>query len=647
MSRSWGRRIRLLAFLHDSFWVVPAIVVAYLTRFNLQWQGAIIVDDLLYLVLIALVTHSICYWVFGLYRGVWRFASIPDLMRILKSVGVGAAFAVFVVFAFDRLQGVPRTVLVLYPLFLALGLSVPRLLYRWVKDHQLGLVAHEQQRALIVGAGTAGELLVRDLLRSKHYLPVALLDDDGYKQGSEIHHVRVMGRISNLPKIAAKTRPDLVLLAIPGVPHFVRKEVVDLCNDLRLPCKTLPSIDELNDAADLGAKLRSVEIEDLLGRDPVNLDEGMLHSFLHDKRVLVTGAGGSIGSELCRQIMRFSPTTLVALDNSEFNLYEIDREVAPSAANPRQWLPVLGDVRNSEDLDKLFDIHRPQVVFHAAAYKHVPLLETNEVQAVANNVFGTWNVLQSTLRHNCERFVLVSTDKAVNPGNVMGATKRVAELICQAAQDQVLTTQNRKRITQVIVTRFGNVLGSAGSVVPLFRQQIAAGGPVTVTDVEMTRFFMTIPEAASLVLQAGAQGEGGEIYVLQMGAAVKILDLAEQMVRLAGFVPGEEIAIEITGLRPGEKMHESLFYPEEEAVGTAHGKILRAAGKKQEMVVIDSCLAALRAGLNNPDIVDSVSGLRHALAELVPTLPVSRGQSTDNALPRKARIVQLSSAVES
>ncbi|MDF1819894.1 MAG: nucleoside-diphosphate sugar epimerase/dehydratase [Immundisolibacteraceae bacterium] len=635
MSRSRGRWARLLAFVHDALWIAPAILIAYAARFNLEWRVAEMSYDLRYLVPVALVSHSTSFWVFGLYRGVWRFASVPDLVRILKSVVVGAAFTVFGALAFNRLEGVPRTVLVLYPLFLALGLSVPRLLYRWFKDHRLGLSGGEQPRALIVGAGTAGELLVRDLLRGKQYLPVGLLDDDGYKQGSEIHNVRVMGRIRNLPKIADKTQADLVLLAMPGAPHMVRQAVIAFCDEAQLPCKTLPSVDDLHDAADLGARLRSVEIEDLLGRDQVVLDEGMLQSFLQGKRVLVTGAGGSIGSELCRQILRFSPATLVALDNGEFNLYQIDREIITRVSKPQQWLPQLGDVRDTEYLEKLFLNYQPQVVFHAAAYKHVPLLETNEAQAVANNVLGTWNVLQAALRHSSERFVLVSTDKAVSPGNVMGATKRVAELICQTAQESAVKTE-------VITTRFGNVLGSAGSVVPLFRQQIAAGGPVTVTDAEMTRFFMTIPEAASLVLQAGAQGEGGQIYVLQMGAAVKIIDLARQMIRLAGFVPEEEIAIKFTGLRPGEKMHESLFYPDETPVGTAHGKILRAAGTRYDRVAIEDCLTALRAGLGSQAVAESVAILRQALADLVPSLPVTREQPEIEDASAAGVVVRLS-----
>lgn len=642
MSLSKRRWVRLLAFVHDAFWVTPAVVAAYLVRFDLEWRGSSMVDDLNALVLAALVSHSAFFWFFGLYRGVWRFASIPDLVRILKSVLVGAAFAVFGAIAIDRLQGVPRTVLVLYPVFLVLGLSVPRLLYRWFKDHRLRLSSSVQQRALIVGAGTAGELLVRDLLRGGQYLPVALLDDDGYKQGSEIHHVRVMGRIKNLPKVAARTQADLVLLAMPGAPHMVRQAVIAFCNEAQLPCKTLPSVDELHDAADLGARLRSVEIEDLLGRDQVVLDEGMLQSFLKDKRVLVTGAGGSIGSELCRQILGFEPAILIALDNSEFNLYSIDREVQGLINSELQWLPMLGDVRNQDQLEKVFSSHRPQVVFHAAAYKHVPLLETNEAQAVANNVFGTLNVLQAAQRHGSERFVLVSTDKAVSPSNVMGATKRVAELICATANGWGAADREPENVTQVIVTRFGNVLGSAGSVVPLFRQQIAAGGPVTVTDEEMTRFFMTIPEAASLVLQAGAQGESGQTYVLQMGAAVRIVDLAEQMVRLAGFVPYEEIAIEFTGLRRGEKMHESLFYPEETPVGTAHGKILRAAGKQQESRLIESKLETLRAGLEEPDEKVGATALRRVLAELVPSLPVERETVAVDEGAGKAEVVQLS-----
>lgn len=643
MSLNKGRWARRLAFLHDVFWIVPSIVVAYLVRFNLEWHGSVMVHNLRYLVLTALVCHSVCFLLFGLYRGVWRFASVPDLVRILKAVVVGAAFAVSGAIAFDRLDGVPRTVLILYPVFLALGLSVPRLLYRWFKDHRLGLPSHEQPRALIVGAGTAGELLVRDLLRGKQYLPVALLDDDGYKQGSEIHHVRVMGPIRNLPKVAAKTRADLVLLAIPGAPHMVRQAVVAFCNEAQLPCKTLPSIDELQDTGDLGGRLRSIEIEDLLGRDQVMLDETMVKEFLQDKRVLVTGAGGSIGSELCRQILRFGPATLVALDNGEFNLYQIDSEVVSLAPAKSQWVPLLGDVRDTEYLEKVFENFSPQVVFHAAAYKHVPLLETNEAQAVAVNVFGTWNVLQAALRNNAERFVLVSTDKAVSPGNVMGATKRVAELICGATQDYGSVGQ--EPMTQIVVTRFGNVLGSTGSVVPRFRQQIAAGGPVTVTDAEMTRFFMTISEAVSLVLQAGAQGEGGQVYVLQMGSAVKIIDLARQMIRLAGLVPDEEVVIEFTGVRPGEKIHESLFYPEESAVETVHGKILRAVGEKQSMDVVDAALAALRAGLDQSDQVTAVKALRGALADLVPSLPRSREEPEDVMSREQGVVVPLPGAI--
>jgi len=643
MSLNKGRWARRLAFLHDVFWIVPSIVVAYLVRFNLEWHGSVMVHSLRYLMLTALVCHSVCFLLFGLYRGVWRFASVPDLVRILKAVGVGAAFAVSGAIAFDRLDGVPRTVLILYPVFLALGLSVPRLLYRWFKDHRLGLPSHEQPRALIVGAGTAGELLVRDLLRGKQYLPVALLDDDGYKQGSEIHHVRVMGPIRNLPKVAAKTQADLVLLAIPGAPHMVRQAVVAFCNEAQLPCKTLPSIDELQDTGDLGGRLRSIEIEDLLGRDQVMLDETMVKDFLQDKRVLVTGAGGSIGSELCRQILRFGPATLVALDNGEFNLYQIDSEVVSLAPGESQWVPLLGDVRDTDYLEKVFENFSPQVVFHAAAYKHVPLLETNEAQAVAVNVFGTWNVLQAALRNNAERFVLVSTDKAVSPGNVMGATKRVAELICGATQDYGSVGQ--EPMTQIVVTRFGNVLGSTGSVVPRFRQQIAAGGPVTVTDAEMTRFFMTISEAVSLVLQAGAQGEGGQVYVLQMGSAVKIIDLARQMIRLAGLVPDEEVVIEFTGIRPGEKIHESLFYPEESAVETVHGKILRAVGEKQSIDVVDAALAALRAGLDQSDQVTAVKALRGALADLVPSLPRSREEPEDVMSREQGVVVPLTGAI--
>lgn len=612
MSPFRASRASLLAFGHDLAWVAPAIVLAYAVRFNLVVEASQMARDLKYLVPAALLVHGTSFWLFGLYRGIWRFASIPDLVRILNAVAVGTAFTVLAAITLNRLQGVPRSVLVLYPVFLALGLAVPRLFYRWFKDRRLGLTRTNVARALVVGAGTAGELLVRDLRRRGEYLPVALLDDDGAKQGGEIHGVRIVGRIDDLPRVAGEMAVDLVLLAMPSAAHRVRQRVVALCNQAGLPCKTLPTLDDLGDASDIGGKLRALEIEDLLGRDPVVLDEREIRRFLQGKRVLVTGAGGSIGSELCRQIARFRPATLVGLDNGEYNLYRVDAEFARrNPSDGMTWTPLLGDVRDRPLVERLFAAHQPQVVFHAAAYKQVPLLETNEVQATDTNVFGTLNLAQAAAAQGASHFVMISTDKAVDPTNVMGATKRIAELVCRAVQAD-------SSDTRMITTRFGNVLGSAGSVVPLFREQISAGGPVTVTDPGMSRYFMTIPEACRLVLQAGAMGEGGQVYVLQMGEPVRILDLAEQMIRLAGFVPYEDIAIDFIGLRPGEKLQETLFFPDETPVGTAHGKILLAAGTPLEKARVTSCTDQLRraCALGNAEL------LRRTLAQLVPSLPV-------------------------
>ncbi len=617
--RGFNKR-RFFAFLHDVGWVGPSIILAYMVRYNLEWQPQEMFSDLAPLLAIGLVIHPLSYWFFGLYRGVWRFASIPDLVRIIKAVVIGGVFTVFLAIAHNRLVGVPRTTLLLYPMFLMIGISVPRLFYRWFKDHRFSFDATDIPRALIVGAGTTGELLVRDLLRNGGLRPVAILDDDRRKLGSELHGVRVCDKIAQLPAVVLQEDIDLVVLAMPGASHAARQKVVELCAQASVPCRTIPSVEELSDAADLGARLREVEIEDLLGRDPVALDEAKLEELLLGKNVLVTGAGGSIGSELCRQVSRFSPGCLIALDSCEFNLYRIDQELGKISDGSR-WVPVLGNVRDNQKLDYLFKQYRPDVVLHAAAYKHVPLLETNEAEGVETNIFGTRNVLQHSLDYGVERFVLVSTDKAVNPCNVMGATKRVAELICSDAQSDGLKTK-------IIVTRFGNVLGSAGSVVPLFRSQIEKGGPVTVTDPEMTRYFMTIPEASGLVLQAAAQGEGGQTYVLQMGEPVRIIDLAKQMIRLAGLEPIEDIDIEYTGLRPGEKMHETLFYPEEQQVGTSHGKILRAVGCGVESHLLEQVLANMMEALVGGVPVQVAPELRGNLSTLVPSLPSSEGEES-------------------
>ena len=410
---------------------------------------------------------------------------------------------------------------------------------------------------------------------------MALVDDDIGKQGHEVQGVRVRGRLDDIAQAGARLDMRIVLIAMPSASRKTMDQVVQVCNEVQVPCRTLPSLSELADGRVEVSRLRPVTVEDLLGRDPVVLDSHAISDFLRGKRVLVTGGGGSIGAELCRQISRHEPALLVVMDNSEYNLYRIDQELAAIAPS-LVFTSALGNVQDAAAVENLFAQVKPEIIFHAAAYKHVPIVEENVAEGIRNNIFGTRVVADAALRHGADKFVLISTDKTVNPTNVMGTTKRVAELYCQAL--------NRDESTHFVTTRFGNVLASNGSVVPLFERQIAAGGPVTVTDPDITRYFMTIHEAASLILQAGAIGRGGEIFVLDMGEPVRIRDLAEKLIQLSGLRPYQDIQIVYTGLRPGEKMHEELFYTREELQGTTHPKLLLASS-------IPAALAGMQADL--------------------------------------------------
>ncbi len=575
-------RNRWAVFLHDLAWAPLAAWAAFGLRFNLEGIPLEHQYALQAWIGLALPIHAWLSWYFGLYRGIWRYASMPDLIRILNVVLVGTVLVLAGLFVWQRLEGVPRSVVLLYPLLLLLGLGMPRIIYRWLKDHHLALATPTTQRVLIVGAGAAAELLLRDLLRQPQYQPVALVDDDPAKRGKAIHGVRVLGRLEDLAQLIPHTQAQLVLIALPSASSALLEQVASLCAQLQILCRTLPSLAELADGRVTLARLRPVEVEDLLGRAPVALDTLAIAAYLRGKRVLVTGGGGSIGSELCRQIARQDPECLYVLDYSEFNLFRIEQELRRMPG--LRWQTALADVRQAARIDQLLGQWRPEVVFHAAALKHVPLVEANPEEGLCTNVLGTRQVAEAALRQGCSRFVLISTDKAVNPGNVMGASKRLAEQLCQALSGQQ---------TRFITTRFGNVLDSSGSVVPLFKEQIARGGPVTVTHPDVTRYFMTIPEAVGLILQAGALGQGGEIFVLDMGQPVRIAHLAEQMIRLSGKQPGVDILITYTGLRPGEKLEEELFHPQERYQTTAHPKLLLASARQVEAAALLPALDAL------------------------------------------------------
>jgi FlaA1/EpsC-like NDP-sugar epimerase len=543
---------------------------------------------------------------FGLYRGIWRFASVPDLMRIAKAVVAGTALTLFTLFVFNRMGQVPRSVPALFLGLEILLLAGPRLLYRWVKDHRLNLGSGE--RVLIVGAEREGEMLVRDMLRDprRAYLPVAFVDDRLRRQGGEVHAVPVRGDTAHIPELTESLGIDLILLAIPSASAQEMQRLVGLCEASGRPFRIVPQLQNLMTGQVSINELRPVAIEDLLGRNPVTLNWPGIRAGLAGREILVTGAGGSIGSELCRQIAVTGPRRLILVDNGEFNLYRIEMELMerhPSLTFSRRLI----DVTDAEAVAALFRDVGPQIVFHAAAYKHVPLLEDQVRAALRNNVLGTRVVARAAHDFGCERFVLISTDKAVNPTNVMGATKRLSEALCQDL--------DARSGTRYITVRFGNVLDSAGSVVPLFRRQIEQGGPVTVTHPDIERFFMTIPEACQLIMQAAVIGEGGEIFVLDMGEPIKVRYLAEQMIRLSGRRPDLDIRIEYIGLRPGEKLYEELFYRSEELVATAHPKIRVARSPAQPAGCgLDASLDVLDGALGRCDEVE----LREVLRGLLP-----------------------------
>ncbi|BAO43417.1 polysaccharide biosynthesis protein [Thiolapillus brandeum] len=609
---------RGMAFVHDLLMIPLAWLGAYVLRFNLEavpdwfWQQA------LHSLLLVIPVQAVVFWLFGLYRGVWRFASLPDMIRIGKAVFSGLLSITLLLWLTRDFSGVPRSVPVLYGILLMIFLSLPRMVYRFIKDQ--GSRSTSAQRVLIVGAGSAGEMLARDLLRDpqRAYLPLAFVDDDPAKRGREIHGVRVQGECSKLPRIARRLAADLVMLAVPSADKGQMQRIITYVEETGLPFRTVPPLKELMSGNVRVDQLREVSIEDLLGRDPVALEWQAIRQGLAGRTVLVTGAGGSIGSELCRQLAGLGVKRLVLAENSEFNLFCIDNELRQQFPQ-LQIHPHLADVTDRRVMDLLFHNYRPQVVFHAAAYKHVPLLEQQLREAMRNNVLGTRNVALAADRWEAEEFVLISTDKAVNPANIMGASKRAAEIYCQNLND--------RSGTSFITVRFGNVLGSTGSVVPLFKEQIKKGGPVRVTHPDIERYFMTTREACQLIMQASVLGQGGEIFVLDMGQPVRIQYLAEQLIRLSGKKPGEDIAIEYIGLRPGEKLYEELFHEQESLQPTAHEKILQARYRPVKWERLSAIMEDTEKACASHDC-DSLSEL---LNQLVPER-VTRGNGRECAL---------------
>ncbi|MCA3073732.1 MAG: polysaccharide biosynthesis protein [Rhodocyclaceae bacterium] len=591
-----------LAIVHDVVAAGVAWCAAFWLRFNLEIPEPFFSAMLTSLAWVVPLQAAV-FWMSGLYRGIWRYASVPDVLRIVFAVLVAAMAVAMVLTLQGKSTGVPRSVLILDPLLLAMAMGGSRILYRiWREQRQARSGA--ARSVYVLGAGDAAAGLIKEFSRSGEWRVVALFDDNTGRHGRSIHGVKVFGALDTLRDALVSMRATHAIIAMPSASHQDRKRAADLANAAGLQVLTVPSFDDLVSGKVTVSQIRAVELDDLLGRDPVVLDSQGLNGWIADRVVMVTGAGGSIGSELCRQIARFGPRLLVMVESSEFSLYQVEQEFAGKV----RIVAVAGDVRSPVRMAQVMRQYRPTVVLHAAAYKHVPLMETdNCAEAVLNNVAGTWSVAQAAVDAGVEKFVFVSTDKAVNPTNVMGATKRLAEIVCERLQE---TTAG----TRFVMVRFGNVLGSAGSVIPRFRDQIAAGGPVTVTHPEITRFFMSIPEAAQLVLQAGLMGKGGEIFVLDMGEPVRIADLARSMIRLSGFSE-DEIRIVYSGLRPGEKLFEELLADDETTLPTPHHK-LRIAQARPACSDFLERLALWLTELQSGPVSDGA--VKQKLAQFVP-----------------------------
>jgi len=564
-------------------------------------------------VLLVLAAQGIVFWRTGLYRGLWRFASLPDMFNIVKAALAGLLVIIVALFLYNRLHEVPRSVLVLYPLALSLMLGLPRLLYRLWKDHGLSLGSGTRQRVLILGAGKTGEMLARELGRNPAYQVIGFVDDAGHLQGRHIQGLPVLGRARDVARIAPEAAAELLVIAMPALAPEGMRRLLDACERTGLGVRMVPRLDARGHGQLPPLTLKEIEIEDLLGRAPVVPDWACIRRWLDGSCVLVTGAGGSIGSELVRQCARLGARALVLVDMDELALLTIETELK-SKYPGISVIPVLGNCGDAALMHHALTRTHVDAVLHAAAYKHVPVLETQLREAVSNNVLATETVARQAIAAKVGTFVLISTDKAIDPVNVLGASKRLAEMTCQA-----LAATSAMRLLTV---RFGNVLNSAGSVVPLFREQIRQGGPVTVTDPEVTRYFMTIAEACQLILQALAMDAPAQaVYTLDMGEPVQIRQLAEQMIRLTGRQPGRDVAIVYTGLRPGEKLHETLFHADEHYRPTSHPKILQAATRAVDAAAVLRTLGCLREAAR-AYALDSISRhLNAAVPEFAPLAP--------------------------
>ncbi|HEX4931245.1 MAG TPA: nucleoside-diphosphate sugar epimerase/dehydratase [Gaiellaceae bacterium] len=611
--RSPFNRHRLPQLAADLAIVVAAWFFAFRLRFDTDLP--VYYERYLSFEVLALVAgiKLAIFALFGFYNRWWRYVSTRDMWGAARGV-IAASLVTFLVFSFFDIHAadVPRTVWVIDGLLTLALVAGSRMLVRTIIERpQSRSIVARGREVIVVGAGDAAQLMLREMLRipSLGYTPIGLIDDDPRKKNLRLHGIRVLGTTEELPHLLRDRRPDEVLIAIPSASGEQRARIVEMARAENVPVKTLPGLNELiTGDRDLAVQIRPVQVEDLLGREPVEVDLEAIHSYLAGKTVLVTGAGGSIGSELCRQIARAEPQRIVLVDQGESALFDIERELVDER-NFAAGVPVLADVRDRNRMRQVFERYRPAVVFHAAAYKHVPLMEANPLVSVDNNVLGTRVVADVAIEFGAERFVLVSTDKALNPHSVYGQTKTLCEWIVGSHGERDAVT------TRFVAVRFGNVLNSNGSVIPLFRRQIERGGPVTVTDAEMTRFFMTIPEAVALVIQAGAIGGRGRILVLDMGEPIRILDLAHNMIRLSGKEPEVDIPITFIGTRPGEKIHEELFAEGETWMPTTHPKIVALDASPVDQAWLEAKLDELEALVEGGETLELVGRLAAIVRE--------------------------------
>lgn len=574
-------------------------------------------------VAVVMLLQALAFQYVGLYRGLWRFASVTDLVNIFKACFIGVG-AIVLLFSYRRLNGIPMSVLAVYPFALAALLGGPRLLYRAWKDYQSIHSDARARRVLVLGAGHAAEALIKDLRRSGDYEPVGLLDDSPHLKGAKLQGIPILGTIADVASVAKETAARLLVIAIPTLDAAGMQRILALCESTGLPFRTVPKLSDVLEGNTLPGQLKEVAIEDLLGRKPVQPDWELIRGWLRGRTVMVTGAGGSIGSELCRQCARHGARRIVLLEISEILMLNIRSELCRNFPH-LEIECVLGDCGDPAVARRALTLYGPDTVFHAAAYKQVPLLEGQMREAIRNNTLATACMAKACLEYGVDNFVFISTDKAVDPANALGATKRYAEMICQSL--------NEKNRTRFVTVRFGNVLGSVGSVVPLFREQIRKGGPVTVTHPEVSRYFMTIPEACLLILQAAASSSRGAIYMLDMGEPVLIRELAEQMIRLAGKQPGTDIAIVYTGLRAGEKLHESLFYSDENSRPTAHPKVLEAGVRDFCAERVLGSLPRLREAVASYDAEAMQAILSSVIPEYSPSRKTAGPSMKTNIVP--------------